>query len=65
VAVARGHAAMSFSFARGSASRKVCIGVLGNRELLEKINAALATLAADGTLKSIFNKYGLDWAPPK
>jgi polar amino acid transport system substrate-binding protein len=37
----------------------------GNRELLAKINAALATLGADGTLKSIFNKYGLDWAPPK
>ena len=38
----------------------------GNRELLEKINAALATLEADGTLESIFNKYGLDdWAPPK
>jgi ABC-type amino acid transport substrate-binding protein len=34
--------------------------------LLGKINAALATLEADGTLKSIFNKYGLDdWAPPK
>jgi polar amino acid transport system substrate-binding protein len=38
----------------------------GNGELLGKINAALATLEADGTLKSIFNKYGLDdWAPPK
>jgi polar amino acid transport system substrate-binding protein len=37
----------------------------GNRELLEKINAALATLGTDGTLKSIFNKYGLDWAPPE
>ena len=38
----------------------------GNRELLERINAALATLEADGTLKSIFNRYGLDdWAPPK
>ena len=37
----------------------------GNRELLEKINVALGTLEADGTLKSIFNKYGLDWAPPK
>lgn len=36
----------------------------GNRELLEKINAALATLGANGTLKSIFNKYGLDWTPP-
>jgi hypothetical protein len=34
--------------------------------LLGKINAALATLEADGTLKWIFNKYGLDdWAPPK
>ena len=28
MAVARGHAAMSFSFASGSASRNVCIGVL-------------------------------------
>jgi ABC-type amino acid transport substrate-binding protein len=37
----------------------------GNRELLEKINVALGTLEADGTLKSIFNKYGLDWASPK
>ncbi|MGA3004901.1 MAG: ABC transporter substrate-binding protein [Acetobacteraceae bacterium] len=38
----------------------------GNGALLGKINAALATLEADGTLKSIFNKYGLDdWAPPK
>ena len=37
----------------------------GNRELLEKINVALGTLEADGTLKSIFDKYGLDWAPPK
>ena len=37
----------------------------GNRELLERINAALATLEADGTLKSIFNNHGLDWAPPK
>jgi polar amino acid transport system substrate-binding protein len=36
----------------------------GNRELLEKINAAFATLGADGTSKSIFNKYGLDWEPP-
>ena len=37
----------------------------GNRELLEKINVALGTLEADGTLKSIFDKYGLDWAPAK
>jgi polar amino acid transport system substrate-binding protein len=37
----------------------------GNRELLERINVALASLEADGTLKSIFNNYGLDWAPPK
>jgi ABC-type amino acid transport substrate-binding protein len=29
------------------------------------MNAALATLEADGTLKAIFNNYGLDWAPPK
>jgi polar amino acid transport system substrate-binding protein len=38
----------------------------GNRELLNRINAALDQLEADGTLKSIFNKYGLDdWSPPK
>ena len=37
----------------------------GNRELLERINAALATLETDGTLKSSFNNHGLDWAPPK
>ena len=37
----------------------------GNLELLEKINAALSTLEADGSLKTIFNKYGLDWASPK
>ena len=37
----------------------------GNLELLEKINVALGTLEADGTLKSIFNNYGLDWAPSK
>jgi polar amino acid transport system substrate-binding protein len=38
----------------------------GNHELLEKLNIALARLESDGTLKSIFAKYGLDdWMPPK
>jgi len=38
----------------------------GNRELLEKLNIVLGRLESDGTLKSIFAKYGLDdWAPPK
>jgi polar amino acid transport system substrate-binding protein len=38
----------------------------GNRDLLNRINAALDQLEADGTLKSIFSRYGLDdWAPPK
>jgi polar amino acid transport system substrate-binding protein len=38
----------------------------GNNELLGKINNSLARLEADGTVKAIFSKYGLDdWAPPK
>ena len=37
----------------------------GNLELLENINAAFSTLKADGSLKTIFNKHGLDWASPK
>jgi polar amino acid transport system substrate-binding protein len=38
----------------------------GNNELLSKINNSLARLEADGTVKAIFSKYGLDdWAPPK
>ena len=38
----------------------------GNSELLGKINTSLAKLEADGTVKAIFAKYGIDdWAPPK
>ena len=38
----------------------------GNTELLEKINRSLTRLEADGTVKAIFTKYGVDdWAPPK
>lgn len=38
----------------------------GRSELLGKINRSLAKLEADGTVKAIFAKYGLDdWAPPK
>ncbi|HXC13619.1 MAG TPA: ABC transporter substrate-binding protein [Stellaceae bacterium] len=38
----------------------------GNSELLGKINTSLAKLEADGTVKTIFVKYGVDdWAPPK
>jgi polar amino acid transport system substrate-binding protein len=38
----------------------------GNSDLLTKINASLAKLEADGTVKAIFLKYGVDdWAPPK
>jgi polar amino acid transport system substrate-binding protein len=38
----------------------------GNNELLGKINNSLARLEADGTVKAIFSKYGLDdWELPK
>lgn len=38
----------------------------GNSELLGKIDSSLAKLEADGTVKAIFAKYGVDdWAPPK
>ena len=38
----------------------------GDGELLAKINRSLAKLEADGTVKAIFIKYGVDdWAPPK
>lgn len=33
-------------------------------DLLAKINKSLAKLMGDGTLKVIFAKYGVDWAPP-
>ena len=65
---------LNYSWGTGSRHIPVCVTKAraalavrkGNGELLGKINAALATLEADGTLKSIFNKYGLDdWAPPK
>jgi len=37
----------------------------GNSELLGKINRSLAKLEADGAVKAIFVKYGVDdWAPP-
>jgi polar amino acid transport system substrate-binding protein len=32
-------------------------------ELLNKINASLTKLKADGRMKSIFAKYGIDWTP--
>ena len=38
----------------------------GNSDLLGKVNRSLAKLEADGTVKAIFVKYGIDdWAPPK
>jgi hypothetical protein len=38
----------------------------GDGELLGKINSSLAKLEAEGTVKAIFAKYGVDdWAPPK
>ena len=38
----------------------------GNDELLSKINSSLTKLEADGTVKAIFSKYGIDdWAPAK
>jgi polar amino acid transport system substrate-binding protein len=38
----------------------------GNNELLRNINGSLVKLEADGTVKAIFAKYGVDdWAPPK
>jgi polar amino acid transport system substrate-binding protein len=38
----------------------------GNGQLLGKVNSALARLQANGTVKAIFIKYGVDdWAPPK
>jgi polar amino acid transport system substrate-binding protein len=34
-------------------------------ELLKKINTSLDKLKTNGTMKSIFAKYGIDWTPPK
>lgn len=34
-------------------------------ELLKKINTSLDKLKANGTMKSIFARYGIDWAPAK
>ncbi|REE21715.1 amino acid ABC transporter substrate-binding protein (PAAT family) [Paraburkholderia sp. BL27I4N3] len=52
-----------------SQSPKPRIGIAvrkGNSELLERINRSLAKLEADGTVKAIFVKNGVDdWAPPK
>lgn len=52
-----------------SSSTRPQVGIAvkkGNDELLGKINNSLARLEADGTVKAIFSKYGLDdWAPPK
>ncbi|MFM0140220.1 substrate-binding periplasmic protein [Caballeronia grimmiae] len=52
-----------------SQSPKPRIGIAvqkGNSELLDRINRSLAKLQADGTLKAIFVKYGVDdWAPPR
>jgi len=37
----------------------------GNSELLDKLNKSLTKLEADGTVKTIFSKYGIDdWAAP-
>jgi polar amino acid transport system substrate-binding protein len=33
-------------------------------ELLQKINTSLDKLKANGTMKSIFANYGIDWTPP-
>jgi polar amino acid transport system substrate-binding protein len=52
-----------------SASAKPRMGFAvqkGNSELLGKINKSLARLEADGTVKAIFVRYGIDdWVPPK
>jgi polar amino acid transport system substrate-binding protein len=38
----------------------------GDNELLKRINRSLAKLEADGRVKAIFAKYGVDdWSPPK
>jgi polar amino acid transport system substrate-binding protein len=34
-------------------------------ELLKKVNTSLDKLKANGTMKSIFANYGIDWTPPK
>jgi polar amino acid transport system substrate-binding protein len=34
-------------------------------ELLKKINTSLDKLRGNGTMKSIFAKYGIDWTPQK
>ena len=54
------------SYQSPSARPQVGIAVKkGNSELLAKINNSLARLKADGTVKAIFSKYGIDWEPPK
>jgi WD40 repeat protein len=61
VAVVRGQAAMSFSFARGSASRKVCIGAYllqrnPDKEDLEE------TKLVDHEKKSADDATGVSWS---
>ncbi|MGA8550570.1 MAG: ABC transporter substrate-binding protein [Stellaceae bacterium] len=55
------------SYVSSSAKPRMAFAVQkGNSELLGKINASLSKLEADGTVKAIFIKYGVDdWAPPK
>lgn len=36
----------------------------GNATLLNKLNASLKKLMADGTMKAIWAKYNIDWKPP-
>ena len=57
---------MANSYQSPSPTPRVGIAVRkGNSELLEKINHSLAKLEADGTVKAIFAKYGVnDWVPP-
>jgi hypothetical protein len=33
--------------------------------MLGKVNKSLAKFASDGTLKTTFSKYGIDYVPPK
>jgi hypothetical protein len=41
MAVVGGQATMSFSFAKGSVSRKVCIGILPKREAVHSLQRAI------------------------
>jgi polar amino acid transport system substrate-binding protein len=55
------------SYVSSSAKPRMAFAVQkGNDELLGKINSSLTKLEADGTVKAIFSKYGIDdWTPPK